>query len=93
MTGPHNMATDDDIESILSTSDTFCAPPAISYSATVEEISGFVTEHTGSGVPCVITDFPHHQDDAQSPFTHSAEWLESFYRPQGRLCSSFARFL
>jgi len=78
------MATDLDIESILSTGDTFCAPPTISYTAPVEEISRFVTRHTDSGVPCVITDFPHNEADIQSPFTRSAEWLEPFYRPQGK---------
>ena len=91
--GHRNMATDLDIESVLSTSDTFCKPPTISHTATAEEISRFITEHTDSGVPCIITDFPHTEGDTQSPFICSAEWLESFYRPHGMLYSFFAHFL
>jgi hypothetical protein len=82
----HNMATGLDIESVLSTSDSLCAPPTISYTATAEEVSEFVAEHSDSGIPCVITGFPHNQGDEQSPFIRSAEWLESFYRPQGGPC-------
>jgi hypothetical protein len=87
------MSTDLDIDHIISTSDTFCAPPIVSYSVTIEEISRFITEHTNSGVPCVITDFPHDGGGAQSPFIRSAEWLESFYRPQGKFPSLRAHFL
>lgn len=86
------MATDLNIESIISAGDTLCAPPTISYSAPVEEISTFVTRHIDSGVPCVITGFPHDEGDTQSPFTHSARWLESFYRPEGEQCGFMHNF-
>jgi hypothetical protein len=43
-------------------------------------------------VPCVITGLPSNQGDAQSPFIRSAEWLESFYRPQGKIRSFYAHF-
>lgn len=83
----HNMATDPDIESIVSASEGFRAPPTISHTASVEQLTSFLTKHTDAGVPCIITGFPDTQDDQQSPFIRSAEWLESFYRPQGELCS------
>ena len=88
-----NMATDFDIESVISAGDTFCAPPTISYTAPVEEVSAFVTRHTDSGVPCVITGFPHDEGDTQSPFTHSTGWLESFSGPEGEQCSFYTHFL
>lgn len=89
------MSTDDlDIESILSSSDVFRRPPTISYGVPDEEISRFIVEHADSGIPCVITGFPHNEESTQeSPFTHSEGWLESFYRPQGKLCRLYALFL
>jgi len=77
------MTTHRDIESILSTSDTFCAAPEIPFTAPVEEITRRTTEYSETGVPCVITGFPIVEDDEQSPFHHSREWMESICTSRG----------
>ena len=73
------MATDNNIESVLSTSDTFCELPKISYSSPVEDITRALIEYGESGVPCVITGLPAGEDDERSPFCQSAGWVESIY--------------
>ena len=73
------MATNCDIESILSTSDTFCAAPEILFTSPVEDITRAILEHGESGVPCVITGFPLVEDDERSPFYKSREGMESVY--------------
>jgi len=88
------MATDHDIDSILSASDTFCETPEILYSSPIEDITRAIAEHGKSGVPCVITGLPSTADGEQSPFYKSAEWIESIYNNRGRPCSrSRTRFL
>lgn len=89
-----NMATDHDIDSILSTSDTFCEAPEIPYSSPIEDITRAIAEYSKSGVPCVITGLPSTADDEQSPFHKSTEWVESIYNSRGRpFCRSRKRFL
>lgn len=83
------MSTDRDIESILSTSDSFCKTPEISYSSPIEDIAQAVVEHGESGTPCVITGLPFDTDE-QSPFRQSTEWMKSIYANRGR---SFRHFL
>jgi len=79
----HTMATDDDIESILTTSDTFFAVPEISFTAPIEDITRAVIEYEESGVPFVVTGFPFVEDDDGSPFRQSKEWMESMYTNRG----------
>jgi hypothetical protein len=76
----HTMAANDiDIESILSTSDTFRLAPRISFATPVDEITRIVTEYEQSGVPCVITGFPLVEGDEQSPLRKVEEWMDSIY--------------
>lgn len=80
----HNdMATDPDIESTLSASDTFCAAPEIVFASPIEDIIRDVIKNSESGVPCVITGFPLVEADEQSPFRQSTEWIESMYARRG----------
>ena len=72
------MATDHDIESILSTSD-FRAAPTIPLDSPVEEITQAVIEYTESGIPCVITGFHLVGGDVESPFRQPEEWVKSMY--------------
>ncbi|KAF9786226.1 hypothetical protein BJ322DRAFT_1020308 [Thelephora terrestris] len=76
----HTMAANNiDIESILSTSDTFRLAPRISFATPVDEITWIVTEYEQSGVPCVITGFPLVEGDKQSPLRKVEEWMDSIY--------------
>jgi hypothetical protein len=81
-----NMATDHDIDSILSTSNTFCAALMIPFNLSVPigEITQEIVEHCESGAPCVITGFLLDEDNEQSPFHQSTEWMESIYTNRGR---------
>lgn len=79
-----NMATDHDIEYVLSTSDTFRRAQNISFSCPVDEITRTVIECSDSGVPCVITGIPLGEDDEQSPFRVSTEWIESLCNGQSK---------
>ena len=76
------MATDQEIESLISTSDTFCAAPEILFTSPIEDITRDVIEYGESGVPCVITGFPLVEDE-QSPFRQSRQWVESMYASRG----------
>ena len=78
------MATNDDIEYVLSASDTFRNVPKISYSSPIEDITRALAEYCGSGVPCVITGLQAGEDDEQSPFFQSTKWVESIYAIRGR---------
>ena len=77
------MAADGDIESTLSTSDTFFATPKILFTTPVEDLTRAVIEYGESGVPCVITGFPLAEDDEQSPFRQRTDWMESIYTTRG----------
>lgn len=70
-----NMATDHDIDSILSTSDTFCEAPEIPYSSPIEDITRAVAEYSKSGVPCVITGLP----STTTEVGHSAVLASAFF--------------
>ena len=87
-----NMVTNHDIESIVSTNDTFCAAPTIAFdlSTHVGETTREIFEHCDTGVPFVVTGFPLIKDDEQSPFRQSTEWLESIYTSR---CRPIPRFL
>ena len=74
---------DIDIESILSTSDNFRPVPQISFTTAVDDITRTVIEYEHSGMPCVITGFPTVENDEQSPFRQSEEWMESIYTNRG----------
>lgn len=82
------MATDDEIESILS-SDTFCAAPKISFASSIEKITRDVIEYSEAGVPYVITGFPLTEGE-QSPFRQSREWIESVYTSRGASIPGFS---
>jgi len=86
------MATDHDIESIISTSDTFCEAPTILFnlSTPIGEITQEIVECCKSRVPFVITGFPLDEDNEQSPFRQSKEWVESIYTNRGRLIPGFS---
>ena len=79
----NTMATDSDIESILSNSNTFCNAPEISFAASAEDIMQAVIKYSESGIPCVITGFPLDEDGKQSPFHQSRGWMESMYASRG----------
>lgn len=83
------MATDRDIESILSASDTFCAFPEISFTTPTEDIIQAILEYEESGIPCVITGIPLVEDSGESPFHQSREWMESVYTNRGTPIQDF----
>lgn len=80
------MVTNHDVESIVSTSDTFCAAPTIAFdlSIPIGETTKAILERCDTGAPFVVTGIPLIKDDEQSPFRQSTEWLESIYTNRGR---------
>ena len=78
------MTTSHDTERVPATSDTFNAAPEIPFTSPVGDITQAVIEYGESGVPCVITGFPFAEDDEQSPFCQSAEWIKSIHANRSR---------
>ena len=72
-----------DIEAILSTSGNFRPILQISFTTTVDDITRMVIKYEHSGMPCVITEFPTVENDEQSLFRQSEEWIESIYTNRG----------
>ena len=77
------MASDHDIKTLLATSDTFRAAPEVPATWPVEDIMQATMKHSESGVPCVITGLSEDQNNEQSPFRQSTQWMESIYANRG----------
>ena len=88
----HTMATDQEIETIISEGDSFCPTPKILFTSPIEDITRDVIECGESGVPCVITGFPLVGDE-RSPFRQSREWMESVYANRGVSIPDFSPML
>lgn len=78
------MASDHNIDTILAASDTFRAVPEVPATWLVEDIMRAIMKYSESGVPCVITGLLEDQDNEQSPFRQSAQWVESIYASRGK---------
>lgn len=76
------MSDNDDVESILTTSEDFCVIPTISYDLPSKQISTLVKGYEDSGLPFVITGIPI--DIAHgAPADTSLEWLDRLCQLHG----------
>lgn len=76
------MSDNDDVESILATSENFGVVPTISYDLPPERISALAKGYEDSGTPFVITGIPVDATHS-APADTSFEWLDRLCRLHG----------